>query len=213
MPHSWTQILDIDACDACLRAKAAHLHHDGTLPECSTPGEILAFDLWTTQVGCLFGGERIIFGVIDLYSSWSEICKLKSKTDVPEAIAMVLRVATSLGVDVRRMHTDNEVIFHTDEARDATVTKLKAQGVLITTGCEYASRQNSKIERLWRTLAGDGRASLLGQPNLGPEYFVSAVVDANQKRLVMPYDKNSSECPYFLFTGKKPNASSAALSM
>ena len=187
VPESWTQVLDVDACDACLRAKATHLHHDGTLPECKAPGEILAFDLWKTQEGCLFGGEQMLFGVIALYSSWSEMCKLKSKTDVPEAIAMVLRVAASFGINILRMHTDNEVIFHTTAARDSTIEKYKARGVLITTGCEYASRQNSKIERLWRTCSGDARASLLNQPNLGAGYFMSAVIDANQKRLLLHF--------------------------
>jgi hypothetical protein len=207
VPVSWTKLLSVEqSCDACLRAKAVHQHHDGTLPVVTKNGEIVAFDLWTTQDASILGGERTLFGVIDLYSDFSDVTRLKTKIDVPEAIGQFLAYCASVGVLVLRMHTDNEAIFHTAEAREKTRLKYAAQGILITTGCEYASRQNSKIERLWRTIAGDGRASLLNAPELDGSYYLMAVVDANQKRNVFPYADDNSTCPFQVFTGKKPSA-------
>ena len=208
IPVSWTKLLDVEqSCDACLRAKAVHQHHgDGALPVTTKCGEIVAFDLWTTQSPCILGGERTLFGVIDLHSDFSDVTKLKYKTAVPDAIAQFIAFAASVGVTIARMHTDNEFIFHTEDAREATKARFRAQGVLITTGCEYASRQNSKIERLWRTIAGDGRASLLNAPELNGTFYISAVVDANQKRNVLPYADDNKSCPYFKFTGVRPSA-------
>ena len=125
---------------------------------------------------------------------------------MPDCIAQFIAYAASVGVVIRRMHTDNEAIFHTTQARDATKARFRAQGVLITTGSEYASRQNSKIERLWRTLSGDGRASLLAAPELDDTYYVFAVIDANAKRNVLPFSDDRSSCPAHAFTGKYPSA-------
>ena len=135
----------------------------------------------------MLGGERYLFGVIDLDSDFSDVTRIKSKTEVPDCIAQFIAFAASVGVTILRMHTDNEAIFHTTQARDATKSRFRAQGVMITTGSEYASRQNSKIERLWRTIAGDGRASLLAAPELDDSYYIFAVIDANGKRLVLPF--------------------------
>ena len=207
IPVSWTKMLDVEqSCDACLRAKAAHQHHSGSLPETTAPGEICSFDLWKTQTASVLGGERDVFGVIDMFSDFSDVTRIKSKTDVPDCIAQFIAFAASVGVVIRRMHTDNEAIFHTTQARDATKARFRAQGVLITTGSEYASRQNSKIERLWRTLAGDGRASLLAAPELDDSYYVFAVIDANAKRNVLPFSDDRSSCPAHAFTGKYPSA-------
>ena len=208
IPVSWTQMLDVEqACDACLRAKAAHQHHSGTLPEASAPGEICSFDLWKTQTASILGGQRDIFGVVDMFSDFSDVTRIISKTEVPDCIAQFIAFAASVGVHILRMHTDNEAIFHTSQARDATKSRFRAQGIIITTGSEYASRQNSKIERLWRTISGDGRASLLAAPELDDSYFVFAVIDANGKRNVFPFSDDKSSCPLHAFTGKRPSAS------
>ena len=155
----------------------------------------------------MLGGERYLFGVIDLDSDFSDVTRIKSKTEVPDCIAQFIAFATSVGVTILRMHTDNEAIFHTTQAHDATKSRFRAQGVMmITTGSEYASRQNSKIERLWRTIAGDGRASLLAAPELDDAYYIFAVIDANGKRLVLPYADDRTSCRWRAFTGKVPSA-------
>ena len=83
----------------------------------------------------------MIFGAIDLASGWAEVIKLKHKTEVPECIMSVLRYCASVGVTVRRFHTDNENVFHSPDAAAAATSKLAPQGVLVTCGCEYAHRQ------------------------------------------------------------------------
>ena len=92
---------------------------------------ICAFDLWQTQTGSVLGGERYLFGVIDLDSDFSDVTRIKSKTEVPDCIAQFIAFATSVGVTILRMHTDNEAIFHTTQARDATKSRFRAQGVMI----------------------------------------------------------------------------------
>ena len=98
IPVSWTKMLDVEqSCDACLRAKAAHQHHSGTLPETTALGEIYAFDLWKTQTASVLGGERDVFGVIDLFSDFSDVTRIRSKTNVPDCIAQFIAYAASVG--------------------------------------------------------------------------------------------------------------------
>ena len=83
IPVNWTHMLNVEqSCDACLRAKAAHQHHSGTLPEATEPGEICSFDLWKTQTASVLGGQRDVFGVVDMYSDFSDVTRIGSKTDV-----------------------------------------------------------------------------------------------------------------------------------
>ena len=72
----------------------------------------------------MFTGGTIIFGAIDLFSSWDFIIKIKYKSDVPECIREVQRECKSRGVVVGRFHTDGENVFHSEEAHNATKTEL-----------------------------------------------------------------------------------------
>ena len=79
IPVSWTQMLNVEqSCDACLRAKAAHQHHSGTLPEAAAPGEICSFDLWKTQTASVLGGQRDVFGVVDMFSDFSDVTRIRA---------------------------------------------------------------------------------------------------------------------------------------
>ena len=41
------------------------------------------------------------------------------------------------GHDVRRMHTDGEAVFHSDEVYDAIKSEMDGIGCLVTTGADY----------------------------------------------------------------------------
>ena len=72
-------------------------------------------------------GQRVVFGVIDMFSDFSDVTRIGSKTDVPDCIAQSIAYAASVGVNMLRMHTDNEAIFHTTQpqARDATKARFR----------------------------------------------------------------------------------------
>ena len=115
------------------------------------PGEIVAFDLLILRTPDVYTNGTIIFGAIDLHSDWDLIIKIRFKTDVPECLKEVVRVFKAHGHDVRRMHTDGEAVFHSDAAYNAIKSEMDGIGCLVTTGADYDHRQNSKIERHFRT--------------------------------------------------------------
>ena len=158
IPASWSKLASI-SCDACLRAKATR-QHSSAVHVVTEPGEIVSMDLWSTRTPCIIGGETTMFGGIDNFSSCADLVKIKSKTDVPAAVRALVAWFASHGVKARRFHTDNENIFHSDEAREATVEEFRPQGILITTGCEYESNQNGVMERYWCTCRGDAQAQM-----------------------------------------------------
>ena len=116
------------------------------MPEAAAPGEICSFDVWKTQAASVLGGQRDVFGVVDMFSDFSDVTRIGSKTDVPDCIAQFIAFAASVGVHILRMHTDNEAIFHTSQAHDATKSRFRAQGIIITTGGECASRLQAELE-------------------------------------------------------------------
>ena len=98
------------------------------------------------------GRYKYLFEAIDNYSSFAVIIGLRYKSEVPQAIAEVIRRARAAGIVIVRFHTDNETVLHSENSSGATVSVDLPSGVQVTTGCEYHSRQNSVIERFWRTL-------------------------------------------------------------
>ena len=85
VPTEWGELRDLDeTCPDCLAGKHTHFGSNSHLPECTAPGEIIAFDLLILRTPNLFTGGTIVFGAIDLYSDWDFVIKIKHKTDVPE---------------------------------------------------------------------------------------------------------------------------------
>ena len=76
-----------------------------------------------------------MFGWLDVYSGYGEFIKIASKTSVPNCIQLVLQYCESKGVKCKRIHVDNEAIFHSPDARNSTVSKYAAQGILMVRGC------------------------------------------------------------------------------
>ena len=68
----------------------------------------MCMDLHFTRTPDLFTGGTIQFGAIDLYSDWDLIIKIKYKTEVPECIRELFRVAASHGVKIKRLHCDGD---------------------------------------------------------------------------------------------------------
>ena len=130
-PEDLAQMLDIPACDACLSGKTGRFGSEQHVPECTQPGEIICLDLWSTRVGCVYNGEKVMFGWLDVFSGYGDFIKIPSKTSVPKCIGMALQYCESKGIACKRIHVDNEAIFHSPEAKAATVTKYAAQGILI----------------------------------------------------------------------------------
>ena len=132
-----------------LFACVAKPHRQGSsshVPVAKQRGETCSFDLWAYDTPSICGGYHYLFGVICNFSSFGFIIAIKYKSEAPEAIREFLRLCYSVGVKPLRLHTDNENVFHSEVARDATITEHAQNGILVTTGCEYISRQNSVIE-------------------------------------------------------------------
>ena len=106
-----SKMLEIAGCDACLSGKTGRFGSEQHVPECTEPGEIICLDLWSTRVGCVYNGEKIMFGWLDVFSGYGEFIKISSKTSVPTCITLVLQYCESKGIRCKRIHVDNEAIF------------------------------------------------------------------------------------------------------
>ena len=201
-PAEWRELKDLDdVCPDCIAGKQRHFGSHGSLPECTAPGQCFAMDLLILRTPDLFTNGTIMFGAIDLYSDWDLLIKIKYKTEVPECIKTLVKEAAAKGVVILRLHTDNENIFHTVEARESTISDLAKMGCLLTTGASYDHRQNSKIERHFERL-GDGARPGFNQAQLPDKYYQSAIIDASAKHKLLPLPRCPGKSPCLLFTSK-----------
>ena len=67
-----------------------------------------------------------------------------------------------------------------------------------------APRQNSVMERQWRSMASGSRKSL-HHGNIPCNYCWYALDESVAVANTLPIQGNESKCPRLLFTGKKPN--------
>ena len=71
-----------------------------------------------------------MFGWVDVYSGYDEMIKISNKSCVPDCIALCLQYCKSKGVECKRLHFDNEAVFHSPAAKEATITKYAPMGGL-----------------------------------------------------------------------------------
>lgn len=206
VPEEWRQLKDLaDPCADCLAGNHKHFGSHSHLPETSEPGEIVCYDLLILRTPDRFTGGVIMFVAIDLFSDWDMVKKIKYKTEVPECVRELHRVAKSYGLTIRRCHTDGENIFHSEEAHDAMKDECAAFGCLLTTGSDYDHRQNSKAERHIRRLGDLARPGFC-RSLLGDDLYQCALVDASTKHKVLPLARRPEFSPMMLFTGSKGKA-------
>jgi hypothetical protein len=206
VPTEWANLRDLDlACPDCIAGKHTHFGSNSHLPEVTAPGEIVCFDLLILRTPDLYTGGVIVFAAIDLYSDWDLLCKIRYKTAVPDCLRELHRLARSFGVEIKRLHTDGEAVFHSDEVHKTLEAEFSGIGCLLTTGCDYDHRQNSKIERHLRRLADDARPGFL-QSDLPDSYYQCALVDASSKHKLLPLRRLPGQSPLMLFTGKQGRA-------
>ena len=110
------------------------------VPEVTAAGELVSFDLWMFHLASVCGGYKYFFGAVDHHSGFGFLIALKYKSEAPEALRDIVRRCRAAGVVIKRFHTDNENVLHSENFQAATVSPESPQGVLITTGCEYHSR-------------------------------------------------------------------------
>jgi hypothetical protein len=204
LPAEWKELRAVDACPDCLAGKHTHLGSGDGLPDVTEPGEVIAFDLWSTREADPFTNAKGLFGAICLATDYDFVYKMRYKTEVPACLKRVLQEASEHGVTVRRFHTDNEYVCNTPEVRMACETACQPWGVLFTTSNAYDSSTNSKIERHWRRLGDDGRPGFL-QSMLADKWYICCLIDASAKHKELPR-AGTEISPRMLFTGKKGKA-------
>ena len=202
IPFAWRELLNVssDVCPECLRGKTHKQGSSAHVPVCTEPGQIVSYDLWKYHIASVCGGYIYFFGAVDNYTSFGFLVALKYKSEAPRALGEVLRQSRAAGVDIKRFHTDNENVLHSKDGHQATVSVECPQGVLVTTGCEYHSRQNAIIERFWRTINDAARPGFSASP-CGEAFYMYALIDACSKLNVMPYGDGSPGSPFSAFHG------------
>ena len=70
-PLSWGHRIasnESKACNTCLRAKATRLCSQQTMPKTYKPGDLVTFDIFTSEVPHRAGGQKYVMGFTDCFS-------------------------------------------------------------------------------------------------------------------------------------------------
>ena len=191
------------ACDDCLMSTADKVHSADHAPKVDGPGDLVSWDVFSLGVKHVHGGQIKVLGIHDNFSGFNWVRLLRSETADELIIAWreFLNFAKMHKVTVRRSHTDNAkphigdkmTAFMRDEAK-----------IHMTTIVPNEPRQNSVMERQWRSMASDARKSM-HHGNMTRNYCWYALDESVAVANTLPIQGNLSKCPHWLFTGKRPN--------
>lgn len=164
------------ACDACLRSKATRLHSTASAPKVHRPGDLVSFDIFSSNTPHRAGGQKYVMGFTDHFSSRQKIYLIANKSDAPDTVDRYVNWCASRGVKVRRLHTDNAPEFGETNAPMQEVLKRHGLYGTLSTCAPYTPRQNGVAERMWRTLTEPAVAKLL-RANLPASFWWYAMCD------------------------------------
>ena len=191
-------------CDECLQAKADATPSTGRAPPVDRPGSI-SYDVWTSSVGHVHGGQTKVIGFHDQYSDVTKFYLLDSEQiqHVQGAIDKYLAWAKSYNVSPWRFHMDNAPQL----SGPAMKAWLAAKNIHCTSCAPHEPKQNGLIEYRWRVAANDIRAAIaLGIPASYWWYIMSA-----QQQVAWcvprshPADSSTWITPWELWTGHRPD--------
>ena len=197
------KIPGLDACAACVAAKAVHMPH--------TPGQTRAkghldrvhIDIAGPMPVKSAGGKEYAYIIVDDHTRAVYMKPLKHKSDAPEAFKVFKAAAENeSGRTIREVMTDN--------ARELCMGTMKEicnkSGIMINTSVRYSPKSNGVAERTIGVLTGSVRAMLhdSGLPKfLWAEAFNTATYVHNR----MPTKALEGKTPHEAIYGVEPDVS------
>lgn len=186
-------------CEHCLQCKSTRrrilspTHREPRLLD------VIVTDVAGPFMPCITG-EKLIVTFRDVATSFSEICIIKQKSEVPARIMNIIkRWERETGVKTKTLRSDRggEYIGATLE------TWLRQEGINHEFSNPHEPEQNGNAERLNRTL-GDMARTMLSASKLPKTFWNYAYLTAAYLHNRIPNSITGEKTPYELFFNKKP---------
>lgn len=182
-------------CDVCLRAKQTRTVFEDSKSHAKELLELVHSDLMGPMEESI-GGSRYALTIMDDFSRYSEVVCLNAKGQAASAAIKVLtRWQRTTGKKLKTLRTDNGTEF-----KGILDRELKRAGVKHELSVRYTPQQNSRAERLNRTLMDRTRAMLI-DAGLPKGFWAEALTTANVLRN-QAYSEAIQDVPSRLFNGK-----------
>lgn len=195
----------VDDCEICVQAKMARAPVPKEVKEDSPskakePLEIISMDL-AGPLDPDLHGRRYVMVINDNYTRANWVYPLKNKSDALGMFKVFHKQAiTNIGKLVKRVHTDNEVIFNNKEMDKFCCDN----GINKTYTVPYTPGQNGITERFNRTLFTTARAMRLAA-GLPLKYWAYTLEAASHVINRLPTAALKGKSPYELWYGTKPD--------
>jgi len=138
-----------------------------------SPFEIVHCDVWTSPVPSISGYSYYLV-LLDDFSHFCWTFPLHRKSDVHgHLVDFIAYARTQFGLPIKCFQANNGTEF----VNKSTITHLAAHGILFRLLCPCTSPQNSKTERVLRTLNNSMR-TLLIHASMPPPYWAKALAVA-----------------------------------
>ena len=206
-PTAWSRALKQKhcgdgTCDSCLRGKADALPSASHVPQATSPGELVSYDIWQAPVGHLFGGQKYVVGFHDQYSALDRVYLLRHKSEFPEALQQYAAFCRSYRVELRRLHSDNEAVLNSRRVAEW----CRQHRVRHTTSAPRVARGNGTIENRFRVMGNDTRTSLAHCMLPTTCWWLALRASVLVSYILPIAGGDPGETPWLRFTGKRPSA-------
>jgi len=151
----------------------------------------------------LYSKYKWVITFLDNYSSYCRVAFLHKKSDAAEAIKAVFQLwLNTTFYSVKCLHTDNGGEYMTSELQSF----LREQGIVHETSTPHVHQQNSRAERLNRTLLEKVQYTRL-EACLPDSWWEFAFATATHVYNCTPIKCLKWKTPQEIFTGEKPKIS------
>jgi hypothetical protein len=189
-----------DLCHACQLGRHIRLPFVSSNSRADNNFDSVHCDLWTSPVVSVFGYKYYLV-ILDDHSHFVWTFPLHVKSDTFSTLSNFFAyVSTQFGCTMKVVQCDNGREFSNASTRAFFTTK----GVLLWMSCPYTSPQNSKAERILRTINNMLR-SLLFQASILARYWVEGLHTATYLLNRLPTKAISTTSPYFSLHGVAPS--------
>ena len=198
-------------CEPCILGKQTKFTSKKTAARANHPLEFVSSDVCGPISPVSSDGFKYVVSFIDNYSGYTFLYFMKEKSDATRCLKKFLADISPLGkicclLDI----TDSKVKTLRSDGGGEFMGKVFKQ-VLIDNNIKheqsapYSPHQNGIAERGWRTFFEMGRCLLIGSklPHVLWPYAVMASSYIRNRC----FQERTSQTPYFLLTGQKPNLS------
>jgi transposase InsO family protein len=188
---------DIDACDACHKAKQKRLPFPVSISITHALFDLIHVDIWGPVTIPSFQGYRYFLTIVDDFTRFTWIYLMRLKSDVKRLLtSFITTIENQYSVTLKRIRSDNGKEFMlTDYYKD--------KGIIHETTCIETPQQNGIAERKHQHILNVGRA-LLFHSNLSKKFWELGIKHDVHIINMLPTPLLNQKSPFEKLTGLKP---------